>query len=109
MNNVLLLILIPLLLITLAPILQIFLSHLRLKGKITMPIMASAVLAFIHGIILSFVATAVSTMGLSPDIKCATGCVVFIGLGLLITIITTPLLGIIYYILYRRKQRMTLS
>jgi hypothetical protein len=105
MNNDLLLIWIPLVLMFFAPGLQLYLSSLRIKNKIIMPLLAITLISFLLGIILPVLAMFISMMGLSPQIKCATGCTAFLGLGILITIITTPIIGLISFIKYRDRQK----
>jgi hypothetical protein len=105
MNNDILLIWIPLVLMVFAPGFQVYLSSLRLKNKITMPLLAIFLMSFLLGLILSVFAMFISMMGLSPQIKCATGCTAFLGLGILITIITTPIIGLVSFIKYRDRQK----
>jgi len=100
-----LLLILPSLLIFLAPVGQIFLSALRLKGRIRIPLLLIDVMALIAGGLLSMAATIISIYGLSPNVHCATGCGVFVVFGFLITIVSVPVISIITFLSYRSKTK----
>jgi hypothetical protein len=95
-----------LLMIIAAPIAQIILSILRVKGRIGLPIGAIMVLSFILGIVLTFAAlnTVDPPSPLSrPRCDFATGVILFGGIFL--QMITVPVIAIISYGIYRLKGR----
>jgi hypothetical protein len=106
MYNSLLLIWIPLLLIILAPVLQITFLALKRRGKITSPFWAINLITFVAGFPLSGAATLISIMGIPMGIKCATGCVAFIGIGFFITLTVIPLVALFNYLAFSNKQKL---
>jgi hypothetical protein len=96
---------IPLLMLFIAPALQIILSRLRIKGKVRLPLVAIFLLALLLGFMLSISAFFVSISGLSPGIKCLTGFTGLIVLGILITLVTTPLIAIVSFIMFNKRHK----
>jgi hypothetical protein len=90
-----LLFVIPLILILIAPILQWKLSLRRIKDQIRLPIGVIFLLSLLLAAGLAALAFIISMYGLPADIKCATGCTVFISLGLLNLCFIVPLIGVI--------------
>jgi len=107
--GVLLTLVVPFLLLFVAPFIQITLSSLRLKGRIKLPLLVIDVLALILGIFLSVVAMIISMYGLPPDIKCATGCAVFVVFGFLITVTAVPIIAMVTFLAYGSKNKTTVS
>ncbi|MFC0516226.1 hypothetical protein ACFFGT_18535 [Mucilaginibacter angelicae] len=101
-----LLVIISLLLIILAPVLQIALSVLRIKGRIRLPLIAIMTLSIIAGIGFSTAATYISGEThnrISP--ACFTPeTAVFLG-GILLISITSPVTFILSYIIYLIKTK----
>ena len=95
-----------LLIITAAPIIQIILSSLRVKGHIGLPIGAIMILSFMLGIVLTFVALNTRTPSAPIDgSRCdfAGGAILFGGFFLQMT--TAPVIAIISYGIYWLKRR----
>ena len=99
----------PLILISTAPTLQLKLISLKNRDNINLSIGAITLISFLVGIIFSILSPFISMMGLSPDIRCATGCFGFWGLGLLITFIPVPIIGLFSYEIYHKKQKNTIA
>ena len=99
----------PLILISAVPTLQLKLISLKNKDKINLSIGAITLISFLAGIIFSILSPFISMMGLSPDIRCATGCFGFLGLGFLITLILVPIIGIFSYVSYLKKHKNTIA
>nr|WP_294942660.1 hypothetical protein [uncultured Mucilaginibacter sp.] len=106
MHTSLLFIWIPLLLIVLAPALQIIFLTLKRRGKITSPFWTINLITFIIGFPLSVAATFVSIMGIPPGIHCATGCAAFIGVGFMITLTVIPLVALFNYLAFGNKPQL---
>lgn len=95
-----------LLIIIAAPVIQIVLSTLRVKGRISLPIVAIASLTPFLGVILSFSLTVVIPPYItSSGLRCGTGPVVVAMASIFIQFIASPIIGIISYIAYRFKQK----
>ena len=95
--------------IVLPTITQIILTRLRLKHKTKIPIWLTFILTLVLGSVMAFAATIVSVQGFrdpeNPDeIVCATGAGSFLFLGLVLTAIATPLIGLFGAILYRKTD-----
>jgi hypothetical protein len=97
---------IPLILIFLTPVVQVVLSSLSLKRKIKMPLWGINLVSVLLGFVLPIAATIISMLGLPLGTRCATGCIGVAILGFLIAIIAIPLIGVINYIIYLKKQKM---
>jgi hypothetical protein len=106
MPRQLLFIWIPLLLIILAPVLQITFLALKRQGKITSPFWAINLITFVVGFPLSVAATFVSITGIPPGIHCATGCAAFIGVGFMITLTVIPLVALFNYLAFINKPQL---
>jgi hypothetical protein len=104
--SIILILIIPFLLLFVAPCMQIILSLLRLKGRIKLPLLIIDVLALSLGFVLSIASMGVSIYGLSPGIKCATGCAAFVFFGFLITVIAVPIIAIVTFLAHRSKKKM---
>ncbi len=102
---------IPLMLVMLAPTLQLIFSNLSLKNKIKLSLLAVNLIALSLGLILPFVATFVSMYGFSiAHIKCMTACIGFVFLGLLVTIITFPVIAIVNLLISnKRKAKLSVA
>jgi len=100
---------IPLLMLFIAPALQIKLSSLRVKGKVGLPLGVIFILALLVGFMLSIAAFFVSMSGMPTGIKCVTGCTAFIFLGILITLITTPLIAAVAFGKYGQRDKIVKS
>jgi hypothetical protein len=100
---------IPLIMILLAPIVQIGLLLRRLKN---VSFISTAVITLVMvtlGIFLSFMATLFSLHGFDlAGIKCATGAGFFVVVGSMFSITVIPLIGIVYYLIIYFKKRHTL-
>jgi magnesium-transporting ATPase (P-type) len=95
------------LLLIIAPILQIIASTLRIKGFIGVPVGVIMLLAFILGILCSF--WAMDTMPVPPQLTPGPRCgmaegAVLMG-GIFLQTITAPLIAIVSYVVYRFKKR----
>jgi len=102
--GILFVLIIPFVLLFVAPFLQIILSALRLKRRIILPLLLIDLTAFVLGLLLSICAMFISMWGLSPNIKCLTGCTAFLVLGFLTTIIAVPGISIYTFFLFRAKR-----
>jgi hypothetical protein len=100
-----LLFIIPFILILVAPILQWKFSLRRIKDKISLPLYAIFLLSLLLAAGLATLAFIISLYGVPADIKCATGCTVFISLGLLNVCFVIPLIGIIGLLSYYKAHR----
>jgi hypothetical protein len=89
---------IPLLMLLIAPVLQLFLSTKRINSLLSLPLALIAFFTFILGMVLSVPAVFISMSLLPPDIKCATGCVGLVLLEFLLLIFTTPTIYTIYVV-----------
>jgi hypothetical protein len=95
-----------LLIITAAPIIQITLSTLRVKGRIGLPIGSIMFLTLLLGVVLSISLTVVIPPYISPSgLRCGTGPVVVAMGSIFIQFVASPAIGIISYIIYRFKQK----
>lgn len=93
-------------LISLAPFLQITASILRIKGLIGIPIGGIMFLTFILGVVSSF--WAMDSMPVPPQLHPGSRCgmaegAVLMG-GILLQMVTAPLIAIISYIVYYHKR-----
>ena len=95
----------PLLLILTAPVLQIILSVLRIKGRINTSIGLIAVGSFVLGIGLSAASMFVAIYSLPPGVKCITGEVAILPCGIFINLISALITGIICYVIYYYKSK----
>lgn len=100
-----LILIIPLILILIAPILQWKLSSRRINDQIKLPIIAIFFFSFLLAAALATLAFVISLLGVPPNIKCATGCTVFISLGLLNVCFIIPVIGIIGSIRYYKAHQ----
>lgn len=99
----------PIVLLFTAPIVQIVLSRKRLKDKTHFTLGGIVTLTFILGIIFPIAATYIAICGLSPDIKCATGIAGIAPLGIFITIVATPVIALIFYLMDKSKRKAAIS
>ncbi|MEO6522113.1 MAG: hypothetical protein ABIN91_10575 [Mucilaginibacter sp.] len=103
-----------LLMIFLAPIIQVILSTLKLKAKINLHLGIIALLAFVLGIILSISAFSLLCSQIQwkkNEIHCVTGEAGVMMCGFFITVACTPLIAIVFAAIsyYRNKKRQTTS
>jgi hypothetical protein len=95
-----------LLIIIAAPIVQIILSTLRVKGHIGLPIGGIMSLTFLLGIVLSVSLMSIIPPYISPSgFKCATGAVTVAIGSIFIQMLASPIIGIISYLAYRIKTK----
>jgi len=95
-----------LLIIIAAPIIQIILSTLRIKGHIGLPIGGIMFLTFLLGVILSVSLVIIIPPYVLPSgSKCGTGPVTAAIGSIFIQIIASPIIAIISYGIYRLKRR----
>ena len=99
---------IPLILIFVAPVMQVILCSLRIKGKLTNSIGVITAQMMLLGIALPVLATYISMASLPPDIKCATGCITFVVIGLFMTMVFIPIAGVVSYWAYQSKHKKDL-
>jgi hypothetical protein len=97
-----------LLLMTITPVIHTTLSIKRLKNKITFPLWAINLISAVLGFSLPVLAMFVSMTGLAPGIKCATGCVGFMALGWLVSIISFPIIAVWAYLISENKKNKPL-
>lgn len=95
---------IPLLMLLIAPVLQLILSVKRVNNLLRLSLGIIAFLTFMLGMVLSVPAVYISMSQLPPDIKCATGCVGLIPFEFLLLIFTTPTIYTIYVIKLNSKK-----
>jgi len=94
-----------------APVFQIILSVLRIFDRLTIPLGVIAFLAFLLGIVLSIVSMNSNEFKIPPDAS-STGCVdcgmvaasVLI-IGFFVTLISTPVIAFIGFVIYRLKHK----
>ncbi|QEM05433.1 hypothetical protein DIU31_018620 [Mucilaginibacter rubeus] len=96
---------IPLLMLLIAPALQILLSAKRANGLLSLRLGVIAFLMFMLGMIISAPAVFISMSLLPSNIKCATGCVGLLPLEFLLLIFTTPAIYTIYVAKLNNKKR----
>jgi hypothetical protein len=96
---------IPLILIFAAPVFQLVLSVYVLKGRIKLNLFWVNLIALALGVSLPVCAMMISMYGLPAGVKCATGCTAFLIFGLMITIISFPIVAIFIYLQYRIKNK----
>jgi len=83
------------------------LTALRIKGQTKLSIISIFFLSVLLAGLLATLAFIISLYGLPPDIKCASGCTAFIGLGLFNVCFVMPLIGLISLIsYYKANQRL---
>lgn len=92
-------------------VIQFVLTSLRISNRIKIPIWSTSIFTFFLGVLMAIGATTVSTYGFGDPKKpiefvCATGAGAFLFLGILITIIATPVIGIIGTLIYRKNERI---
>jgi hypothetical protein len=100
---------VPLVLLFTAPIVQIILSRRKLNNNTIFSLGSIAAISFILGIVFPVAATYIALCGLSPDIKCATGIIGIAPLGIFITIVTTPVISLIFYLMDKAKRKASIS
>lgn len=100
------LIIISLVLIIIAPVLQIIFSVLRIKGKTRLPLIVIMTLSIITGIMLSVLTAYISDLASGPAtaLRCSPMMIFSFG-GILLIAITSPITFIISYIIYIIKQK----
>jgi len=81
------------------------LSELRVRNKIKLATGIIAILSLILGILISISATILLINNLPAGTKCITGEVGVAVLGIFITLITTPVIGLIYVLMYNSKHK----
>jgi hypothetical protein len=97
---------IPLLILLIAPVLQIVWLSRRVKNKTNSPAGLITLLMMILCIFLSVIAMTVSVNGFSAaGIRCATGAVGFLVIGVMISLIIIPIIGIIGGIIYHYRHK----
>jgi uncharacterized integral membrane protein len=96
---------IPFILILVAPILQWKFSLRRIKDQISWPLSLIFLLSLLLAAGLAALAFIISLYGLPADVKCATGCTVFISLGVVNVCFVVPLIGIIGSIRYYKAHQ----
>jgi len=97
--------LLELFLMVAAPVAHIVLGVLHITGRIKLSISAITLICLIAGIVLPFLVSYIDIINLPPDVKCATGSVGFIFLGLIITIAVIPASALIFYTIAYYKQK----
>lgn len=97
---------VPMLMLFIAPVIQIVYSVKRINGSTKLSLASIAGSTLILGLILSIAGVVVSMWLLPSDIRCATACIGFAPLGLMILCITTPITFFISLNRYRSKQKM---
>ncbi|MEO3404484.1 hypothetical protein AAFN85_11325 [Mucilaginibacter sp. CAU 1740] len=95
---------IPLLMLLIAPALQLFLSAKRINNLLSLSLGFIAFLIFMLGMIISVAAAYVSMALLPPNIKCAIGCIGLVPLEFLLLMFTTPTIFTIYLIKLNSKK-----
>jgi hypothetical protein len=90
------------------PLLQVALSVRVLKGKTSLNLLFVDFIALIIGGILPVCATMISLLGFPSALKCADGCFAFVILGWMITAVFIPIIGLVVYIIYRKKHKVRL-
>ena len=94
-----------LLLILIAPIIQIVLSVLCITGKVQLPLVTSWVIANALGVLLSIQAENLVIVATPPGrVHCEEVSVAITFGGIFITIFSTAFIGIISYLVYRYKS-----
>jgi len=101
-----------LIMLFIAPVLQIILSMLRINGRISTPIGAIVVWTFIAGIILTVISVLIVSHNIPHNphsIRCGTIDAAFLFCGLFITIVSIPIIGLICgaaYSFNKNKSRL---
>lgn len=95
---------IPLVLIILAPVIQVILSSLKFRKKIKLQHSYIFLIAMLLGFALPAIATLIAMSGLPLGVKCATGQMGLVILGWLISAVTIPLIAVITCFIHWSKQ-----
>jgi hypothetical protein len=88
--------------IDLLPIILFSIYRIFIKTKIRRKILISGIILFFIGLIVPWIATFVSAIGLASEMpqgpKCVTGAAIFFFFGYIVNLIGIPFLGIIFYL-----------
>jgi len=109
MISYLVFVLVQLLLIFAAPVFQLVLSTRRLREKTKLDLFWVSFIALILGFSLSVCATLIAIYGLPAGTRCATGCMAFLIVGIMITLTTAPIIGIIMYVIFRINRKPSVN
>jgi hypothetical protein len=98
-----------LLLLLVAPVLQIILSVLRLSRKLSVPLSVIFGFAVITGIACSFFASNLVVEGIRAESHgqyvCGMPGLAFVIIGLFITLVSTPIIAIVCYFISRSQNK----
>jgi hypothetical protein len=89
-----------------SPIIQVILSFRGIKGKSNLSIGAIFGICLLLGIVLPILSSVILIGVLPSGVKCVTGEVSAGILGIMFTVITTPIIGVVSYTIYRSKHQM---
>jgi len=101
-----------LIIIIIAPVLQIVLSLLRVTGRIKIPLGLISFLTLILGIAVSFATMQLTNYSIMQDmpgkkcLDCGMVGISFFIMGFLITVVSVPLIGLASYVFYKMFFRV---
>ena len=108
-NTCCMMFLVCLVLMIAAPVIHIIWSVLSIKKYVRHSLAAIMVICLLIGIIFPVLATYLDILNLPPDTQCATSSTGFVVIGLAITGVVIPIIGLLFYAIMYHQQTKALK